>query len=34
MRLLEQALKKAGFHERELDKIFYQNVLAFYKELL
>lgn len=34
MGLLEQELKKAGFHEGEIDKIFYQNVLAFYKEML
>ena len=34
MDLLEQELKKAGFHEGEIDKIFYQNVLAFYKEML
>lgn len=32
--LLEQELKKSGFHESEIDKIFYQNVLAFYKEVL
>ena len=31
---LERELKQAGFHEGEIDKIFYQNVLAFYKELL
>ena len=34
MELLAQELKKGGFHEGEIDKIFYQNVLAFYKELL
>lgn len=34
MGLLEQELKRVGFHEGELDKIFYQNVLAFYKEML
>lgn len=32
--LLEQELKKCGFHESEIDRIFYQNVLAFYKEVL
>lgn len=32
--LLERELKRAGFHEGEIDKIFYQNVLAFYKEML
>lgn len=34
MYLLEQELKKIGFHESEIDKIFYQNVLAFYREVL
>lgn len=34
MELLESSLKKTGFHESEIDKIFYQNVLSFYKELL
>lgn len=34
MELLAQELKKNGFHEREIDKIFYQNVLALYQELL
>lgn len=34
MGLLEQELKRVGFHEGELDKILYQNVLAFYKEML
>ncbi|MCI8484124.1 MAG: membrane dipeptidase [Lachnospiraceae bacterium] len=34
MDLLEEELKKIGFHESEIDKIFYQNVLAFYQELL
>ena len=32
--LLEQALRKNGFHESEIDMIFYQNVLGFYQELL
>lgn len=34
MELLAQELKKNGFHESEIDKIFYQNVLALYQELL
>lgn len=34
MELLEAELKKAGFHEREIERIFYQNVLELYKELL
>jgi len=32
--LLEQALRKHGFHESEIDKIFYKNILRFYLELL
>lgn len=34
MGLLEQELKNIGFHESEIEKIFFQNVLNFYKELL
>lgn len=32
--LLEQALRKNGFRGSEIDKVFYQNVLGFYQELL
>lgn len=34
MPLLEIALKKAGFTEEEIEKIFYKNVLRVYKEVL
>lgn len=34
MDLLFEALKMAGFHESEIDFIFYKNVLRLYKELL
>lgn len=34
MALLEAELKKQGFHESEIDAIFYKNVLRVYKELL
>lgn len=34
MELLENELKKNGFHEREIEFIFFKNVLALYKELL
>ncbi len=32
--LLADALQKAGFHESEVDKILYKNVLRVYKEVL
>ncbi len=32
--LLAQALHKIGFHESEIERIFYKNVLEFYRELL
>ena len=32
--LLVDALRKAGFHESEVDKILYKNVLRVYKEVL
>lgn len=32
--LLEQELRYQGFHESEIEKIFYQNVLRVYKEVL
>ncbi len=32
--LLEEELKKQGFRSSEIDKIFYQNVLRVYKDLL
>ena len=32
--LLEDGLKKAGFHSSDIDKIFYQNVLNVYREIL
>lgn len=34
MELLERELHKRGFHESEIEQIFYRNVLRFYKELL
>ncbi|MEY8516491.1 dipeptidase [Lachnospiraceae bacterium 29-84] len=34
MDLLIHALQKAGFHNSEIDKICFQNILAFYRELL
>ncbi len=34
MELLAQALHKKGFHESEIEKIFYKNVLGFYRETL
>lgn len=34
MELLEDELKKSGFHINEIEQIFYQNVLKFYQELL
>lgn len=34
MELLFDALKKGGFTEREIDLIFYQNVLRLYREVL
>lgn len=34
MPLLEEALKKAGFTNEEIEKIFYKNVLRVYKEVL
>lgn len=34
MELLEQELKKCGFHASEIEQIFYKNVLNFYRELL
>lgn len=34
MSLLEDALKKQGFTSSDVDKIFYQNVLNLYKEIL
>lgn len=34
MELLEGELRKCGFHENEIEQIFYRNVLEFYKELL
>ena len=34
MELLAQELKKCGFYEREIEQIFYRNVLNFYYELL
>ncbi len=34
MELLEAELKKQGFHESEIEAIFYKNVLRVYKELL
>ena len=32
MGLLEEELKRRGFHEREIEEIFYRNVLRIYKE--
>lgn len=34
MNELADALAKHGFHEREIDKIFYQNVFRLYREVL
>ena len=34
MELLAHELTKCGFHEHEIDQIFYRNVLDFYHELL
>lgn len=34
MELLEQELRKCGFHENEIEQIFYRNALNFYHELL
>ncbi len=34
MELLARELKKTGFHEDEIDRIFFRNVLSFYKEWL
>lgn len=34
MNLLEDALKKQGFTSSDVDKIFYENVLSLYKEIL
>ena len=34
MELLEHELCKCGFHENDIEKIFYKNVLDFYKETL
>lgn len=34
MEVLEQELKKCGFHASEIEQIFYKNVLNFYRELL
>lgn len=34
MHMLESALQKAGFSEEDIAKIFYQNVLRVYKEIL
>ncbi|MCI9136168.1 MAG: membrane dipeptidase [Lachnospiraceae bacterium] len=34
LELLEQELQKTGFHESEIEKIFFKNVLAFYREVL
>lgn len=34
MELLEQELRKCGFHESEIEQIFYRNVLTFYREVL
>lgn len=34
MELLQTELKKYGFHESEIEQIFYQNVMNFYRELL
>ena len=32
--MLEAELKKRGFHESEIEKIFYKNALRVFKELL
>lgn len=34
MELLESELRKIGFHERDVEQIFYKNVLELYQELL
>ncbi len=34
MELLQTELKNYGFHESEIEQIFYQNVMNFYRELL
>ncbi len=34
LELLQHELKKIGFHEKEMEQIFFQNVLDLYKELL
>lgn len=34
MEMLEHELKKSGFHQQEIEQIFFQNALNFYKELL
>lgn len=34
MELLETELKRMGFHESEIEQIFYRNVLHFYRSLL
>ena len=34
MYLLEEALRKAGLSEAEIEKIFYRNVLRAYQEIL
>lgn len=34
MELLERELKNCGFHESEIEQIFYKNVLSFYQEVL
>ncbi len=32
--ILEESLRKNGFTEEEIEKIFYRNVLRVYKEIL
>lgn len=34
MEILEQELRRCGFHTSEIEQIFYKNVLDFYRELL
>jgi membrane dipeptidase len=34
MPLLKEALKKEGYSQEEIDKIFYKNVLRVYEEVL
>lgn len=34
MELLESELQKSGFHESEIERIFYRNVMELYRELL